>query len=142
MKNLMSLIAFVLSTTPALALDIPHVKVIRVHDGDTFTIELPKTYKIFGPSISVRIFGIDTPEMHGILPCEREKAGEAQALANAFLIGHDVTLKNVKHDKYFRLLAEAWVGNDSLSSLMLKKNLAYPYFGKTKEKRNWCVDGK
>ena len=136
---LLGTLFFLLSTMPVLAKDLPHAKVIRVHDGDTFTISLPKEYTLFGDKISVRVYGIDAPEIHGIQPCEKEKALAAKKLAESLLLGKDVTLKNVKHDKYFRLLAEAWIGNQSLSQILLEKKLAYSYFGKTKEKKNWCM---
>ena len=40
-------------------------QVVDVYDGDTFKIDLPSMHPIFGDDLSIRVFGIDTPEMRG-----------------------------------------------------------------------------
>ncbi len=115
-------------------------KVISIHDGDTFTIELSKEYALIGKSIPIRVFGIDAPELSGKNPCEKEKALKAkEALRELLTSKKKVTLKNVKRDKYFRLLADVYSDGKSVSDAMLKAKLAYSYTGKTKQKINWCI---
>ena len=40
-------------------------QIVEVYDGDTFKIDLPSQHPLFGDDISVRVFGIDTPELKG-----------------------------------------------------------------------------
>ena len=40
-------------------------QVVDVYDGDTFKIDLPNMHPLFGDDISIRLFGVDTPEMRG-----------------------------------------------------------------------------
>ena len=42
-------------------------QVVDVYDGDTFKIDLPSMHPLFGDDISIRLFGVDTPEMRGDL---------------------------------------------------------------------------
>lgn len=44
-----------------------------------------------------------------------------------------IKLKNIGRDKYFRILAEVWADDVSLSKAMLDAGLAKPYDGGTKE---------
>ena len=40
-------------------------QVVDVYDGDTFKIDLPSMHPLFGDDLSIRLFGLDTPEMRG-----------------------------------------------------------------------------
>lgn len=60
--------------------------VIRVYDGDTITINIPSFPPIIGQEISVRIYGVDTPEMKGKTVKEREMAVKAN-LGKAYFGG-------------------------------------------------------
>ena len=40
-------------------------QVVDVYDGDNFKIDLPNMHPLFGDDISIRLFGVDTPEMRG-----------------------------------------------------------------------------
>ena len=44
---------------------------LRNYDGDTITFNLPGLHPIIGEKISIRVNGIDTPEIQG--KCEKEK---------------------------------------------------------------------
>ncbi|MCO4754452.1 MAG: thermonuclease family protein, partial [Bacteriovoracaceae bacterium] len=47
-------------------------------------------------------------------------------------------LEEVSRGKYFRMVAKVKVDGQDLSEKLLKNGLAYPYFGKTKKKIDWC----
>jgi endonuclease YncB( thermonuclease family) len=112
------------------------VTVVSVHDGDTFTVLIPDWPGVVS-KIPVRVYGIDTPELRGKCPLESQKASLARTFTKLFLVGNKVTLKNIRRDKYFRLLADAYVGTKSLSDELIAIGLAVPYFG---GKQNaWCV---
>lgn len=116
------------------------VKYIKNYDGDTVTVEIPEVHPVIGKNISVRVLGIDTPEKNGTKPCEKAKARDAQRLVeNLMKKAKHIELKNVDRDKYFRILAEVWVDNQSLADLLVKNKLAYPYNGGRKPSSiSWC----
>jgi micrococcal nuclease len=110
-----------------------------VYDGDTFTIDIPELPGVFGSRLPVRVAGIDCPEMRTHNLCEKKKAMQAKALVQRLLKNaHSIQLKNVKRDKYFRLLATVEIDGVPLANTLLSQKLAYKYSGGPKEKRNWC----
>ena len=108
-------------------------KVVSVYDGDTFTVAINTYPAIVGEKISVRVSGIDTPEIRGKSAKEKALAQKAKAEAkNMLTSGKIVELKNMRRDKYFRILAEVYVDGKSLSQRLINKGLAVPYAGETK----------
>ena len=87
--------------------------------------------------MSIRINGIDTPELRG--KCEKEK--QLARLAKQFTVerlraANSVVLKNIKRGKYFRLIADVYVDGVSLGEQLIKQGHAVKYIGKAK--RTWC----
>ncbi len=118
------------------------VKYVKNYDADTITVDIPGVHPIIGDNISVRVSGIDAPEIKGHGPCEKEASRNAKKLVeNLLKNAKRIDLVNVDKDKYFRLLADVKIDGVDLKSLLLKNNLAYQYAGGTKEKRNWCSRG-
>ncbi|PTQ86849.1 thermonuclease family protein [Nitrosomonas ureae] len=112
--------------------------IIKVYDGDTFTINIDGDCpNILCSKIPVRINGIDAPELRG--KCAQEKSGAMDSrayLAHLLLNAKDVELRNVRRDKYFRINAAVFVDGVDVGSAMISKGLARPYSG---GKRNgWC----
>lgn len=115
------------------------VKYIRNYDADTITFDIPNVHPLIGNKISVRVRHIDTPEIKGKLPCEKDAARTAKKLIeNQLRNAQRVDLENVDKDKYFRILADVIVDGRSLKETLFKNNLAYKYEGGTKQKINWC----
>ena len=116
------------------------VNFIKNYDADTITVDIPNVHPLIGKSISVRIRGVDTPEMKGNLPCERDVALKAKAFVfNKLKNAKFIRLDNVAKDKYFRILADVHADGEDISKGLLQKGYAYPYFGGTKERLNWCL---
>ena len=115
--------------------------VIKVYDGDTITIASTLPYK--GSRIyrfSVRLNGIDTPEMKTKDASEKAIAEKAQKTLSDMILGQWVTLKNTDNDKYGRLLADVWFQGTNMNQWMLDNRLAVPYDGGTKiTPANWEV---
>ena len=112
-------------------------KIISVYDGDTFRADIRGLPDIIGKNIAIRILGIDTPEIKG--KCEEEKivAIKARDFARKALFNaKTITLKNLKRDKYFRLLADVYFDDTDLADALLVNNLAVKYSGK--KKSSWC----
>lgn len=116
------------------------VKFLSNHDGDTLTVNIPDVHPLLGQKASVRLFGVDTPELYSADLCEREAAVRAQRFVREILLrGSRIDLERVKRDKYFRILADVHVNGESVSQALIDRGLAYPYFGGTKQRIDWCL---
>ena len=108
-------------------------RVIKVYDGDTITIasKLP-----FNDSplyrLSVRLNGIDTPEIKGKNEDEKLAAKNARDSLSALILNKYVTLKNIQSEKYGRILADVYLGDVCLNEWMIKERFAVKYDGGTK----------
>ena len=78
-------------------------------------------HPIIGEKISIRVNGIDTPEIKG--KCEKEKydAKQAQQLVTDILKDAEkIELKNMERGKYFRIAADVIVDGESLGDLLVE----------------------
>lgn len=105
------------------------VQLGKVLDGDTFKVYLACNYKLFCKAVSVRVRGVDTPELKSKDPETKAKAKAAQKFTRDFLTGKKITLKQCTRDKYFRLLCDVYADDKSLADMLLSENLATPYNG-------------
>ena len=108
------------------------VKVASVYDGDTFKADIDGLPPIFGKSISIRLRGIDTPEIRGGTAEAKAKARESRDHLAFLLKRGDVTLHNVGRGKFFRVLADVKAGGVDVVAEMLKLGLGKPYYGGTR----------
>lgn len=106
---------------PPLALS-PEATVAICLDGDTLKLTSRRT---------VRLAGIDTPEMGGRKKKPQYYAREARDLLNELARGQDVTLYQPatrQQDKYGRLIADICLPDGrSLSAVMLEEGAAFFY---------------
>ena len=110
----------------------------RNYDGDTITFNLPGLHPIIGEKISIRVNGIDTPEIRG--KCEKEKYDAKQAKEMVIDILRDaeqITLKNMERGKYFRIAADVIVDGENLADMLIEAGMAVQYGGGKKTYR-WC----
>lgn len=108
--------------------------VIKVYDGDTITVanKLPIYHCNDMFRFSVRLNGIDTPEIKGKNEDEKEAAKVAKNALSEKILGKYVMLKNVATEKYGRLLADVYLGDLNLNNWMLENRFAVSYDGGTK----------
>jgi len=116
-------------------------QVIKVYDGDTITIAAKLPYDE-SPlyRFSVRLLGIDSPEIKGKTPQEKEAAKKSQNALENLILNKIVYLKDMSNEKYGRILANVYVDVDVDSSenqihvnkWMLDNKYAHEYDGKTK----------
>lgn len=112
-------------------------EVVSIYDGDTFKVNIREWPSVAGERISVRVWGIDTPEMRGKCEQEKQLARKAKQHTVAMLRAADtIELVNLRRDKYFRLLAEVSVDGKDLGYSLITNNLARPYGGG--KKAGWC----
>ena len=105
-------------------------KIVSIYDGDTFKIDLAGVHPLFGDDVSVRLFGVDTPEIRGSEDRIKVLAGKARKLTEQALMGAEkIELKNPQRGKYFRIIADVYVDGKSLSALLMKAGLGKAYDG-------------
>jgi endonuclease YncB( thermonuclease family) len=105
-------------------------QVVSVYDGDTFKIDLPSMHPLFGDDLSIRLFGVDTPEMRGTTDEVKVLAKQAQQLTEKALKGASkIELRNPQRGKYFRIVSEVWIDGESLADILKAKGLAKDYDG-------------
>ena len=138
------LLAFVLlasSLSPAaafgLTIELREYRDRVCYDGDTCYViikALPKKLE----KMSIRILGIDTPEIRGKCSGEKELALKARIFANkAFRSANKIEFKNLQWGKYGgRLLSDVYLDDKLYSKMIIDEGLARPYDGKTK--KGWC----
>ena len=118
-----------------LALTVP-ATVNSVYDGDTVKVSAD-----IWPGItwtgSVRVLGIDTPELRGKCPEEKAAAVEAREFVKR-VAGDHVLLHGIKLGKFAgRVLASIQIETgDDLAELLIEAGHARPYDGGARE--GWC----
>jgi len=106
-----------------------NAKVERVIDGDTVVVNIDLGFGIFTKQ-TIRLYGIDTPELRSVDSVERSKATEAKDFLQGLIENHEVVIKTTSKDKYGRYLGVIEVNSIEVNQLMLDRNLATVYFGK------------
>ena len=112
---------------------ITYCKVIKVYDGDTITIatRLPGNTCVY--RFSVRLDGIDTPEIKTKNPLEHERAVFVREQLHNLVYGKIVLLKNLSIEKYGRILADVYLDNLYVNQYMVDKKYANVYDGGKKQ---------
>jgi len=111
--------------------------VIKVYDGDTITIASKLPYpKSELYRFSVRLNGIDSPEIKSNNEEEKTIAKEARDYLTSKILHKSVVLKNITTEKYGRILADVYLGNTNINKLMIVERFAVEYNGGTKEPPN------
>ncbi|MBU6475855.1 MAG: thermonuclease family protein [Alphaproteobacteria bacterium] len=114
------------------------VRVIRVIDGDTVVV---RAHVWIGQDIdtSVRLDGMDAPEMHAHCTSERAMAQSAKNAVVGLLRNNRMVISDIRLDKYAgRVLAHAeTTGGLDIGRTMIAKGLARPYYGG--HRGPWCT---
>jgi micrococcal nuclease len=119
--------------------------VTRVVDGDTVEFAAPFLPEPLKPKLSVRIFGVDTPEKGFRAQCDSEKVrGEAASAYTKKVITASKTARVaiIGWDKYGgRVLGDIILDNNvSLRALLIQNGHAREYYGDAKQ--SWCAASK
>jgi len=114
--------------------------ITRVIDGDTVGIQatwLPAPLK---PELSIRVFGVDTPEKGHRAACPSEAArGEAATAFTKAQINAATKRQIVlmDWDKYGgRVLGDVLLNGQSLRGMLIQNGFAREYYGEAKT--SWC----
>ena len=114
--------------------------ITRVIDGDTVAFQadfLPAPLK---KELSIRVYGVDTPEKGHRAQCEKERlAGEAASAYTKSLLKKSRTTQIIliSWDKYGgRVLGDVVIDGQSLRALLIQNGYACEYYGD--KKKSWC----
>ncbi len=114
--------------------------ILRVIDGDTVVISAPYLPKPLKPELSLRIWGVDTPEKGTRSKCLEEDKSSIRAtkFTKKFIgSGKKIQISIVKWDKYGgRVLGDVLVDGKSLRSELISKGFGREYYGDAK--KSWC----
>lgn len=127
MKTLMlSSLAFL-----ALALIANAERVVKISDGDTITVIDENNVQT-----RVRLWGIDAPE-------KKQPFGEASRRHLAEKIaGENVQLESRGRDRYGRLLAVVWLGNENQNLRQVRDGYAWHYVQYAKKATDYAAAEK
>lgn len=102
-----------------------YVELVRVIDGDTLELSIDMGNSIRWQG-KFRLYGIDTPEIHGATI----EAGQAARAALIEMLAKGVDyVETHKPDKYGRWLVTILAGGSNVSGLLVSRGLAKQYFG-------------
>lgn len=117
-----------------------NAEITRVIDGDTVAFRaafLPAPLK---PELSIRVFGVDTPEKGHRAQCASEaQRGEAASTftRNAVAQATQRQIIIMDWDKYGgRVLGDVILNGQSLRQMLIVNGHAREYYGKAKQ--SWC----
>jgi len=144
MKKIIAIALLAISTTvdaqktpQGVIYDFP---ITRVLDGDTVAFQatfLPPPLK---QELSIRVFGVDTPEKGFRAKCpQEEQRGQAASAFTKDLVSHAQKRQVVimDWDKFGgRVLGDVILDGKSLREQLITNNYARAYFGEAKQ--SWC----
>ncbi len=113
-------------------------RVVKVHDGDSFSVDA-QVWPGTVVSVSIRVRGIDAPEMRAKCPLERYLAQQARDTLAGHVSQGSISLSNVGGDKYYgRVLADVTLSDGTdLAQALLDSRSVRPYAGK--KRKGWCA---
>ena len=144
-KVFLSLALLLAGITPAYAQKQPvgvtyDVEVLRVIDGDTIAFKadfLPAPLK---KELSIRVYGVDTPEkgFRAKCPSEDQRGQAATAFTKELVtVAKKRQIILYDWDKYGgRVLGDIVLDGYSLRALLISKGFAREYYGEAKQ--SWC----
>jgi endonuclease YncB( thermonuclease family) len=114
--------------------------ITRIIDGDTVAFEatfLPAPLK---QELSIRVYGVDTPEKGWRGQCDREKElGEAASKFTTEKINNAKTIQIaiMRWDKFGgRVIGDIIIDGNSLTKMLIENGYAREYYGD--KKTSWC----
>jgi len=116
------------------------LKIIRVIDGDTVEFEAPFLPDPLAKKLSIRVWGVDTPEKSWRAKCDKEATmGAAASKFTTDLVKSASKTQIVIYewDKFGgRVLGDVLINGNSLTKMLIEKGYAREYYGEAKT--SWC----
>ena len=115
-------------------------KITRVIDGDTVAFEAPFLPDPLKKELSIRVYGVDTPEKGFRAKCESENQRGLAATEFTKKVVNASTQRQVvlyDWDKFGgRVLGDMILDGQSLRAMLIQNGFAREYFGEAKQ--SWC----
>ncbi len=112
-------------------------EVTSIYDADTFRVNIRGWPDLIGKNISIRVLGVDAPEIRGKCIAEKKAARRAKQFTVEMLrTAKTIELKNIKRGKYFRILAEVYIDGKNLAESLISAQQGRPYDGG--KRLGWC----
>ena len=112
-------------------------KVNRVIDGDSIVLDIDLGFDIWMNNQSIRIYGIDTPEIRTKDLDEKSRGLIAKKRVDDLLPVGDVVTINTHKDKggkFGRILAKITnIDGVDVGAALIEEHLAVPYYGQSKD---------
>jgi endonuclease YncB( thermonuclease family) len=114
-------------------------KVLKIYDGDTFTIGFEFASKMY--KTNVRVDGIDTPELHSKIQKESKLCRLGREFLKSRFLNKLVRIDLKANDKYGRPLANLYdvETGESINQMMIDNKFARVYGGNL-HKYEWTDD--
>ena len=137
MRRRLFVVAVLLAVSSAAAAQTVPVYVVRVYDGDTVTADA-NPWPGVTVRTSVRVRGLDTPEIRGQCPEERAAALEARDVLRELLDAAIViAIAQPEHGLYAgRVVATLLADGVDVGQVLIARGLARPYGGGAR--KPWC----
>jgi endonuclease YncB( thermonuclease family) len=114
--------------------------ITRVIDGDTVAFQAPFLPDPLKKELSIRVYGVDTPEKGFRAKCpSEEQRGQAASefTKNAIKASTKRQIYLIDWDKYGgRVLGDVLLDGQSLRAMLINKGFAREYYGEAKT--SWC----
>lgn len=116
-------------------------RLVEITDGDSFKA-IAKVWPGMEISITVRLRGVDAPELRGKCIRERQLALRARRRLEELLGAGSMRLVNIAGGKYYgRVLADVLLADGrDISVILVTGGLAVPYDGG--KRRQWCSQSR
>ncbi len=101
-------------------------ELIRVIDGDTIVVDV-QIWPDLRYRATVRLAGVNAPELRRGDECERAAARRAKAFVEAFLASGDIVIDDVTPGRLGRMIAAVKSGARDLGQALLDAGLARPF---------------
>ena len=115
-------------------------KITRIIDGDTVAFAAPWLPDPLKKELSIRVYGVDTPEKGFRAKCPQEdQRGKAATIFTQKTLSEATTVQIILRDwdKYGgRVLGDIIVDGKSLRTLLISNGYAREYYGEAKT--SWC----
>lgn len=115
-------------------------KVTRVIDGDTIAFHAPFLPDPLKKELSLRVYGVDTPEKghRAKCPSEDQRGQAATAFTKQIIATGGVQqIVLMDWDKYGgRVLGDLLINGKSLRAMLIERGFAREYYGESKQ--SWC----
>lgn len=108
-------------------------EVVKVIDGDTVDVMIDLGFEAHLKT-RVRLFGLDTPEMH--VAEQKARGQKAAEFVKKAIEGKPIRIQMLNKDKYGRYLAKIYYGEkqEEINKQLIERGFAQEYFGGSKTK--------